>query len=161
MSASGLGLGVVAQKSPEGVFSHRARSKRNDCLCSAFFGRNKPETIEFEKKYAHQKSSPLVAIGERMVSDNPKRIGRSQGQNLRLVTVGQQMTRARKRRLQEVQVANALCASMQGKQAVMQGERIALIDPDRVNHFDNTCKVFRYRSMMSSAWFIFFAKTGS
>jgi hypothetical protein len=32
---------------------------------------------------------------------------------------------------------------MQRKQTVMQRDRITLINPDRFDHFDNTCKVLR------------------
>jgi hypothetical protein len=47
-----------------------------------------------------------------------------------------------------------LARPMQGKQSGMQRECIALIDPDRLDRFDNQCKALRSRSMMSSAWSI-------
>jgi hypothetical protein len=43
----------------------------------------------------------------------------------------------------------------------VQREGVALVNPDRLLHFESACSVLRYRPMMSPAFFIFFSKAGS
>jgi hypothetical protein len=50
---------------------------------------------------------------------------------------------------------------VQRKQAIVQGKRIALVDPDWCLHFARMWSVLRWRLMMSFAFAIFSSKPGS
>jgi hypothetical protein len=50
---------------------------------------------------------------------------------------------------------------VQREQAIVQGKRIALVDPDWFLHFARTWRVLRWRLMMSSAFAIFSSKPES
>ena len=78
-----------------------------------------------------------------MIPYDPGKIGRGHCCHIRLGTVGMELPRASKCRLEEAEIAQARRAAVQRNKPAVERENLALVDPKRFSHFASWCRVLR------------------
>jgi hypothetical protein len=87
--------------------------KINYRLRRYLFTSGKTIAIELEEENPNQEAGSLVAVDERMVGDNGRRVQRSQVDDIRYGTVGVVLLRPSKRGLQQRVVAHSRASAVQ------------------------------------------------
>ena len=133
---------VGAQKFAKTIVAHPASGKFNYGLRRCFFAGRKAIPIEFEKKNTDDETRTFVAIYERVVLHNARRVLRRTLDNIGTL-VGEMVQRTTERRLEQSFITQPLAASVLNKLPIMDCEHKVLLYPNRLAHFDRTWSVFR------------------
>ena len=152
---------VGAEPGSESGFFECSCGEAEDRLGGGLLGGCEPEVIQFEEQNAYDKSGALIAVNKRMVQDNAGDVGGSHLNDVRLVAIGEELLWTGERGLKQAAIAESGSATFEGEEAIVECERVALVDPEESPHLARTCKVLRKRRKISSAFCIFFSNAGS
>ena len=85
----------------------------------------------------------FVAIDERVIAHEAHRIGRRQIEQVGCIHIGMNLLRPGKGGLEQAAVAQARRAAVKRKHTVVQRERVAFLDPERLGHWASMRSVLR------------------
>ena len=99
--------------------------------------------IDFEEKYAYNKSGSFVPIDERMVAHDCHRVGGGHLYGVGIVAVRMELLRSSKSRLKRPNVSNAGCTTIESQKPIMRRKGITLVNPDGSSHLASEWRVLR------------------
>jgi hypothetical protein len=122
-----------------------ARRESDHRVRSVGFGRAEDEPVQLEKEHANDEPGSLVAVYERMISNDADRVRRRHLDDARSLGVGPQLPRARQGGFEQRGVPQPRRPAVQREQTVVDRQGVAFVDPDRVvpAHFARTWSVLR------------------
>jgi YD repeat-containing protein len=101
-------------------FIHSAGRKLQNRLCGIFLACDKAIAVEFEKQDADHEARTLVAIKERVVAHNTRRIGRRHVDDVSGLCIGMLLLGTGQRGLQQPAIAQTSSPAVQRQQATVQ-----------------------------------------
>ena len=120
-------------------WAHRAfRTQAPEQPESRFTRLRKTVAVQFQKEDSNNETGALVAIDEGTVAHDARGVGRRKIDEIDVSSMSELLLRARQGGFQQRIVTQAGRAAMERQQAIMQGERIPLVYPDRLRHFART-----------------------
>src|SRR5262249_39595818 len=125
-----------------------------------FLRRREMQAIQAEKSCHGEKRNSFVAIHERMVAGNSKRISRSQIDKV-CTLVFPFISRARQRGFEHALIANPRSPAEAPELTFMNDENFLQGEPAQVPHFARALSVSRYSTIRSSTTSMAFSKSGS
>ena len=135
--------GIRSQKSGISGVIELAGGESQNRLRRVLLARRKPIAVQLQKQDADHESRALVPVDEGMVVDNARRVDRSKVDHVRRPSISLVLLRPSQGGSQETRLPDTRGAAMQRKQAIVQHERIALVDPEGCLHLARTWSVFR------------------
>ena len=78
-----------------------------------------------------------------MIANNCYGVSSRQFYDVGIIAIGVKLQRPGESGMQKAFIAHALRSAVEGEQASVEREGVALIDPDRVTHFESACRVLR------------------
>ena len=92
----------------------RAAGETQDGLGGILLACYEDEAVELKEKDARNKTSPLVAVDERMVADDARRIERRHLNHVRMLGIGMMLAGSGQSRLQKTFIAQSRAAAVGG-----------------------------------------------
>src|SRR5712691_2605849 len=134
---------VGAEPGGEGGFIEGSGGEGEDGLGGGFFSCREVKTVQLEEKDADEEAGAFIAIDEGVGADDAGDVGSSLVYNVRVAAVGMQLSGPGESRVQQAGIAKARSTPVQGEEAVVEGQGIALVDPDRVTHLARPFRLLR------------------
>ncbi len=121
----------------------RTRRQFQNGLGRIGLARREAVAIEFEKQNPDDKAGALVAVDERVIAHDARRISRRLIEQVGCIRIGLNLLRPGEGGLQQGRVPPRRRAAVQRQQAIMQREGVPLFKPPRFGHWARTCNVLR------------------
>jgi hypothetical protein len=138
-----LVLDVSVHPDSEGGFVEGSGSKVEDGLRGVFFGGRKAAAIHFEEQDTDDKARAFIPIDKGVVADNAASVSSSQVYEVRVVPVGMELLRPSEGGFEQSFIAHARRAAFEGQKAIVKGEGVPLVYPDRLPHLASAWSVLR------------------
>jgi hypothetical protein len=86
---------------------------------------------------------PFVAVNERVIANDAHGVGGRHVDDVWRITVRAKLLGTGQSGFKERLTANSCGTAVEREETVMQYEDVALVDPDRLFHFESACNVLR------------------
>jgi len=140
---------ILAQPHHVSSLVERPCRQAYDRPCGVGFAGLEGEAVKFEEENTDHKTSSLVAIDKRMVTDNARCVEGGHFDDAWRISVSVVLAGPGERRFKERLIANPFRPSVDGQIAVVDREHIANLDPERLfplfghRYFARACNVLR------------------
>lgn len=144
--AAAIGLSALrigAEPGGEGGFVDCAGCEAEDGLGGGFLRGGEAVAVQFEEEDADNEAGAFVSVDEWVVEDDPGSVSGSQGDDVGIFAVGEELPGASERGGEQAGIAQAGSAALESQKTIVEHDGVALVNPDNLLHLASTCSVLR------------------